>query len=112
MTEGKVQSNAKGTNMSKDTPLHPLGDRIVVKVDEEADTTASGIILAESAKEQPQRGTVLAVGPGRWDAGVLIEPDVNVGCKVLFSKYGGTEVKVDGSEYLILREADLLAVFA
>jgi chaperonin GroES len=91
--------------------LKPLADRLVVKPIEEEETTASGIVLPETAKEKPQRGEVLAVGPGaRDDSGNRVPPDVSVGDTVMYAKYGGTEVKVDGEELLILRESDVLAI--
>jgi chaperonin GroES len=91
--------------------LKPLGDRVVVEPIEQEETTASGIILPETAKEKPQKGTVLAVGPGaRDDEGDHIELDVKSGDIVLFAKYAGTEFKVDGKKLLILRESDLLAI--
>ena len=90
--------------------LQPLGDRIIVEVLEEEETTSSGIVLPDTAKEKPQRGRVLAVGPGsRSDSGELIPLDVAEGDEVIFSKYGGTEVKVGVDELLILRESDVLA---
>ena len=90
--------------------LQPLGDRLIVEVLDEEQTTASGIVLPDTAKEKPQRGTVLAVGPGgRNDSGDLVPLDVAEGDTIIFSKYGGTEVKVDGDELLILRESDVLA---
>ena len=92
--------------------LKPLGDRVVVEIVEEDDVTVSGIVLPDSAKEKPQRGRVLAVGAGRWEDGNRIPLDVSVDDEVLYSKYGGTEVKVDGNDYLILRESDILAVWA
>lgn len=91
--------------------LKPLGDRVVVEVVEEDVVTASGIVLPDSAKEKPQRGKVIAVGSGRWENGTRIEVEVKVGDEVLYSKYGGTEVKVEGEELLILRESDILAVW-
>ena len=91
--------------------LKPLGDRVIVEVVEEEATTASGIVLPDSAKEKPQRGRVLATGEGRWEDGNRIPLDVSEGDEVLYSKYGGTEVKVDGEDYLILRESDILAVW-
>jgi chaperonin GroES len=91
--------------------LKPLGDRVVVELVEEDETTASGIVLPDSAKEKPQRAKVVAVGSGRWEDGNRVALEVSVGDEVLFSKYGGTEVKVDGSEYLILRESDILAIW-
>jgi chaperonin GroES len=92
--------------------LKPLADRLIVKPLEEEETTASGIVLPETAKEKPQRGEVLAVGPGsRDDDGNRIPLDVSVGDTVMFAKYGGTEVKIDGDDLLILRESDVLAIF-
>ena len=92
--------------------LKPLGDRLIVKAVEEDTTTASGIVLPDTAKEKPQRGKVLAVGDGRWDEDgeKRIPLDVSEGDTVLYSKYGGTEVKVDGDDLLVLRESDVLAV--
>jgi chaperonin GroES len=91
--------------------LKPLGNRVVVKPQEEEEITAGGIVLPETAKEKPQRGEVLAVGPGeRNDKGESVPLDVKVGDKVLFAKYAGTEIKLDGDKLLILRETDLLAV--
>jgi chaperonin GroES len=89
--------------------LQPLGDRIVVEVVEEEQTTASGIVLPDTAKEKPQRGRVLAVGKGRYEDGKLIPLDVEVDDEIVFSKYGGTEIKVEGDDVLILRESDVLA---
>jgi chaperonin GroES len=91
--------------------LKPLGDRVIVEVVEEEETTISGIVLPDSAKEKPQRGRVLAVGSGRWEEGKRVPLEVNEGDEVVYSKYGGTEIKVDGNEYLILRESDILAVW-
>jgi chaperonin GroES len=90
--------------------LQPLGDRVVVKVLDEEETTISGIVLPDTAKEKPQRGRVVAVGPGARDEnGKHIEMDVSEGDEVIFSKYGGTEIKVGADEVLILRESDILA---
>ena len=90
--------------------LQPLGDRLIVEVLEEEETTVSGIVLPDTAKEKPQRGRVLAVGPGpRDEDGEYIKMDVEVDDEVIFSKYGGTEVKVEGEDILILRESDVLA---
>jgi chaperonin GroES len=90
--------------------LQPLGDRLIVEVLEEEETTVSGIVLPDTAKEKPQRGRVLAVGPGARDEdGEYIKMDVEVDDEVIFSKYGGTEIKVDGDDVLILRESDILA---
>lgn len=91
--------------------LKPLGDRVVVKTIEEEQKTAGGIVLPDTAKEKPQKGEVLAVGTGKLlDNGERVPLEVKVGDKVIFAKYGGTEVKVDGKEYLILRESDILAI--
>ncbi len=91
--------------------LKPLGDRLLVKPIEQEEKTASGIILPETAKEKPQEGEVLAVGPGsRKEDGSRISMDVAVGDRVLYAKYAGTEIKMDGTKYLILRESDVLAV--
>ena len=90
--------------------IKPLEDRIVVKPLEAETTTASGLVIPDTAKEKPQEGEVLAVGPGRWEDGKRIPFDVAVGDVVLYSKYGGTEVKYSGEEYLILAARDILAV--
>jgi chaperonin GroES len=90
--------------------LQPLGDRLIVEVLEEEETTFSGIVLPDTAKEKPQRGKVLAVGPGSRDEnGSYVKMDVEEGDEVIFSKYGGTEIKVGVDEVLILRESDVLA---
>jgi chaperonin GroES len=90
--------------------LKPLGDRLIVQAIEEELTTASGIVLPETAKEKPQKGKVLAVGDGKLDEdGKRIPLDVKKGDEVLYSKYGGTEIKVDGEDLLVLRESDVLA---
>lgn len=91
--------------------LKPLGNRCVIEPIEQEEITAGGIVLPETAKEKPQKGTVTAVGDGdRDDNGKRIEMDVKKGDKVLFAKYAGTEIKVDGKKLLILRETDLLAI--
>jgi chaperonin GroES len=91
--------------------LKPLGARVVVEPLEQEEVTAGGIVLPETAKEKPQKGTVLSVGAGdRDDKGNRIAMDVKVGDTVLFAKYGGTEIKIDGKKLLILRESDLLAI--
>ena len=89
----------------------PLEDRIVVQANEAETTTASGLVIPDTAKEKPQEGTVIAVGPGRWDEDgeKRIPLDVSEGDEVLYSKYGGTEIKVDGEDLLVLRESDVLA---
>ena len=91
--------------------LKPLGDRLIVEPSESEEMTASGIILPETAKERPQQGKVLAAGPGRRDEdGKRIEMDVKAGDIVLFAKYSGTEVKMEGKKLLILKETDILAI--
>ena len=92
--------------------LKPLDDRIVVKANEAEERTASGLVIPDTAKEKPQQGSVLAVGPGRRSeqTGEIIPLDVAVGDTVIYSKYGGTEVKVEGEDYLILSARDVLAV--
>jgi chaperonin GroES len=91
--------------------LKPLGDRLIVRAIEEEATTASGIVLPDTAKEKPQRGEVVAVGEGRYDddGEKRIPVDVSAGDTVLYSKYGGTEITVDGEDLLVLRESDVLA---
>ncbi len=90
--------------------LQPLGDRIIVEPLEEEETTSSGIVLPDTAKEKPQRGRVLAVGPGaRNDKGEVVPMEVTVGDEIIYSKYGGTDIKVGADEVLILRESDVLA---
>jgi chaperonin GroES len=90
--------------------LQPLGDRVIVEVLDEEETTVSGIVLPDTAKEKPQKGKVLAVGPGpRDEDGEYIKMDVEEGDIVIFSKYGGTEIKVGPEDVLILRESDILA---
>jgi chaperonin GroES len=94
--------------------LKPLGDRVIVKAIEEEETTESGIVLPDTAKEKPQRGKVLAAGEGKWDEDgeKRIPLDVGEGDEVLYSKYGGTEINVDGEDLLVLRESDVLAKVA
>jgi chaperonin GroES len=90
--------------------LQPLGDRLIVEVLDEEETTFSGIVLPDTAKEKPQRGKVLAVGPGSRDEnGAYVKMDVEEGDEIIFSKYGGTEIKIGVDEVLILRETDVLA---
>jgi len=93
-----------------DFKLKPLEDRIVVKPSEGEETTTSGLVIPETAKEKPQEGSVVAVGPGRFEEGTRVPLDVAVGDTVIYSKYGGTEVKVEGDEYLVLSARDVLAV--
>ncbi|HHP50869.1 MAG TPA: co-chaperone GroES [Moorella mulderi] len=91
--------------------LRPLGDRVVLKLRTQEEKTEGGILLPDTAKEKPQEGEVVAVGPGRLlDNGTRVPPEVKVGDVVVFSKYSGTEVKYGGKEYLIIRESDILAV--
>ncbi len=91
--------------------LKPLGDRVIVKAIDEDETTASGIVLPDTAKEKPQRGKVVAAGEGKWDEDgeKRIPLDVAEGDEVLYSKYGGTEINVEGDDLLVLRESDVLA---
>ncbi len=93
-------------------PVKPLADRVVIKrIEEEEEKSPGGIIIPDTAKEKPQKGEVMAVGPGRLDdKGNRFPMEVKVGDKVLFSKYAGTEVKIQGEEYLIMREDDILAI--
>ena len=92
--------------------LKPLGDRLVVKAAEAEEQTKSGLFIPDTAKEKPQKGTVIAVGEGKWDddGERRLPLDVKVGDTVIYSKYGGTEVKLEGDEYLILRADDIYAV--
>jgi chaperonin GroES len=92
--------------------IKPLEDRVVVKPLDAEQTTASGLVIPDTAKEKPQEGTVLAVGPGRFENGNRLPLDVKEGDVVLYSKYGGTEVKYNGEEYLVLSARDLLAVIS
>ncbi len=97
--------------MATKTSIRPLEDRILVRPEEGQETTVSGIVIPDTAKEKPQEGTVLAIGPGkRSDTGDLIPMDVKEGDRVMYSKYGGTEIKVDGEELLILSSRDVLAI--
>jgi chaperonin GroES len=91
--------------------LRPLGDRVIIEPSEGEEVTTGGILLPETAKEKPQQGTILAVGPGRRDDdGKIIKMDVSLNDKVLYAKYAGTEIKVEGKKVLILKESDILAV--
>jgi chaperonin GroES len=97
--------------MASKLKLKPLGGRVIVEPIEQEDMTAGGIILPETAKEKPQEGNVLAVGPGdRDDKGERVPMDVKTGDKVLFAKYSGTEIKLEGRKLMIMRESDLLAI--
>jgi len=94
-----------------DMKVKPLADRVVVKPLEEAEQMRGGLYIPDTAKEKPQQGEVIAVGPGKVsDEGKRIDPEVKVGDKVLYGKYSGTEVTIDGEQYLILRESDVLAI--
>jgi chaperonin GroES len=90
--------------------LQPLEDRVVVRPKEAEETTSSGLVIPDTAKERPQEGEVLAVGPGAYQDGQRIPLDVKVGDRIIFSKYGGTEVKIDDEELLILSSRDILAI--
>ncbi len=91
--------------------LKPIGDRVIIKQDEAETTTASGLVIAGNAQEKPQRGTVIAVGDGKLDNnGNLVKPQVKEGDTVVYSKYGGTEVKLEDEEYVILRADDIYAI--
>jgi chaperonin GroES len=90
--------------------MRPLHDRVIVKRIEEEARTKGGIIIPDTAKEKPQEGRVVAVGPGRKEDGKVIKPDVKAGDRVLFAKYSGSEIKLDGDEHIIMREDDILGV--
>ncbi len=90
--------------------LRPLGDRVIVKPSEGEEKTPSGLVIPDTAKEKPQEGKVVAVGPGRYEDGKKVPMDVKEGDTIIYSKYGGTEVKIEGAEHLILSERDILAV--
>ncbi|HEY7319009.1 MAG TPA: co-chaperone GroES [Candidatus Binatia bacterium] len=92
------------------TRIRPLHDRVIVKRIEEVELSKGGIIIPDTAKEKPQEGKVVAVGPGKLEEGKVIPMDVKAGDKILFGKYSGTEIKLDGEEHLILREDDILGV--
>ncbi len=92
------------------TKVSPLADRVVIKALEETEQTRGGLFIPDTAKEKPQQGEVVAVGPGRYEDGKLIPMGVKVGDKILYGKYAGTEVTFDGDSFLILRESDVLAV--
>jgi chaperonin GroES len=98
------------TATSSRVAIRPLEDRIVVQAVEAETTTASGLVIPDTAKEKPQEGIVLAIGPGRFEDGQRIPLDVKEGDRVLYSKYGGTEIKYNGEEYLVLSARDVLAV--
>jgi chaperonin GroES len=98
------------TKTSSSVKVAPLADRVVIKALEETENMRGGLYIPDTAKEKPQQGEIVAVGPGRFDEGKRVPMDVKVGDKVLYGKYSGTEVTIDGEQYLILRESDVLAV--
>ena len=98
------------TKSAAGVKLAPLADRVVIKALEETETMRGGLYIPDTAKEKPQQGEVIAVGPGRFEKDKRVPMDVKVGDKVLYGKYSGTEVTIDGESYLILRESDVLAV--
>jgi chaperonin GroES len=100
------------TKTSSSVKVAPLADRVVVRALEETESMRGGLYIPDTAKEKPQQGEIVAVGPGRFDEGKRVPMDVKVGDKVLYGKYSGTEVTLDGEQYLILRESDVLAVIS
>lgn len=93
-----------------DFKIKPLGDRVIVKPKEAEETTKGGIILPDTAKEKPIEGSIVAVGPGKYEDGKLVELSVKAGDTVLYGKYGGTEITIEGEEYLIMRESDIYGI--
>ena len=109
----KKKSAPKNAPMKTSVPIAPLGDRVVIKplsADEIGTTTASGIIIPDSVKEKPMEGTVIAVGPGKYEDGIRIPVSVKPGDRVMFSKYGFDEIKMNGVEYYVISESNVLAV--
>jgi chaperonin GroES len=98
------------TKSAAGVKLAPLADRVVIKASEEAETMRGGLYIPDTAKEKPQQGEVIAVGPGRFEKDKRVPMDVKVGDKVLYGKYSGTEITIEGEQYLILRESDVLAI--
>ena len=98
------------TKNASSVKVSPLADRVVIRALEETEQMRGGLYIPDTAKEKPQQGEIVAVGPGRFDEGKRVPMDVKVGDKVLYGKYSGTEVTLDGDQYLILRESDVLAV--
>ena len=98
------------TKSAAATKIAPLADRVVVKALEESETMRGGLYIPDTAKEKPQQGEIIAVGPGRYEKNVRVPMELKVGDKVLYGKYSGTEVTIDAEQYLILRESDVLAV--
>lgn len=92
--------------------IKPLADRVLVRPDAAEETTSSGIIIPDTAKEKPQRGTVVAAGPGKVENGTKVDMSVKKGDTILYGKYSGTEITLDGEEYLIMRESDILGILA
>jgi len=92
------------------TTIKPLSDRVVVQAEEAEEKTSSGLFIPDSAKEKPQRGTVISVGPGRVENGTKIDMTVKTGDTILYGKYAGTEITIEGQEYLIMRESDILGI--
>jgi len=92
--------------------IKPLGDRVLIKADFAEEVTSSGLYIPDTAKEKPQQGTVVAVGPGKVENGTKVDMSVSEGDKVLYGKYAGTEVTIDGEEYLIMRESDIVGILA
>jgi chaperonin GroES len=109
----KAKKTSKSIPSVSRIPIHPLHDRVVIKPlspEEMGTTTASGIIIPDSAQEKPEQGTVIAVGPGKYEEGMRVPMSVKVGDRVMFSKYGYDEVKINGIEYFIVAETNILAV--
>jgi chaperonin GroES len=100
------------TKSAASVKVNPLADRVVVRALEEAETMRGGLYIPDTAKEKPQQGEIVAVGPGRFEDGKRVPMDVKAGDKVLYGKYSGTEVTVDGEQLLILRESDVLAIIS
>ena len=98
------------TKSATGAKVNPLADRVVIKATEESEQMRGGLYIPDTAKEKPQQGEIIAVGPGRFDEGKRVPMDLKVGDRVLYGKYSGTEVTVDNEQYLILRESDVLAV--
>ena len=92
--------------------IKPLGDRVLIQADVAEEVTSSGLYIPDTAKEKPQQGTVIAVGPGKVENGTKVDMTVNEGDKVLYGKYAGTEVTIDGNEYLIMRESDIVGILS
>ena len=98
------------TKSASGTKVNPLADRVVVRALEETEQMRGGLYIPDTAKEKPQQGEIVAVGPGRYEEGKRVPMELKVGDKVLYGKYSGTEITLDGEQYLILRESDVLAV--